>query len=134
MTNMIGQLLGDSLDPLLGQLQNLGFDEQQALVFLSHASEQTLSALQEEDERTDLSSIPEQDLLDLLFDKIDTDVLATKVGIESRLAAQGLPAILSTLINVFSNASALGSLGGRLGQPYNNISNKPKGSFGKLIN
>lgn len=132
MTNMIGQLLGDTLDPLLGQLQNLGFNEQQALSFLSHASEQTLCALQEEDERIDLSSIPEQDLLGLLLDKIDTDALAAKVGIDNRLAARGLPAILPTLINVFSNASALGSLGGLLGQPYSGISSKA--GLGKLIN
>ncbi len=132
MTNLIGQLLGDTLDPLLGQLQNLGFNDQQALLFLSHASEETLHALQEEDERTDISSIPEQDLLDLLLDKINTDALATKVGIENRMAAQGLPAILPTLIHVFSNASALGNLGGLWGQPYKGIANKLKVGLGKL--
>lgn len=132
MTNLIGQLLGDTLDPLLAQLQNLGFNDQQALLFLSHASEEALRALQEEDERTDISSIPEQDLLDLLLDKINTDALATKVGIENRMAARGLPAILPRLIHVFSNASALGNLGGLRWQPFNGIANKLKVGLGKL--
>ncbi len=133
MTNMIEQVLGNKLAPLLGQLENLGLNSEQARQLLGEASEQTVAGLHEAAAKTDLSTQPEQHLLSALIGKIDIKALADTAGISSDLAGKALQTIMPSLIKAFSSTSALGSLEGMLKQGQGGMADKLKSGLGKFL-
>lgn len=133
MMNMIEQLLGNQLAPLLGRLENLGLNPKQAKDFLSEGGQQTMAALQEEGARTDLATKPEQYLVSSLLGKIDTQALAAKIGISGDLADRALQNILPSLVHAFSNTSALGNLEGLLKKGQGGMADTLKSGLGKLF-
>lgn len=133
MMSMIQQLLGDKAGAMLEQLQQVGFEGKQAQEFLNVSGEKTVELLKEEAANTDISSLPQKNLVSSLMGKMDVDTLASKVGIDSGLAGKGLQAILPVLVSVFASKGALGDIGESMGQSQGGIMDKVKSSIGKLF-
>jgi len=129
---IIKNLINEHGSTLMSTLTESGFTADQAQKFLPEAAQGMSDAISGGGISESLSGGDAGDMASTIMDKIDIESIASKVGIDSSLASNGLTALIPKVLAMMNTEG--GGLSSLLGGEGGGVIGSVAGMAGKLFN
>jgi len=129
---ILKNLISEHGSGLMSTLTESGFTADQAQQFLPEAAQGMSDAVSSGGISELLSGGDEGDMASTIMSKIDIESIASKVGIDSSLASDGLTALIPKVLAMMNTEG--GGLSSLLGSKYGGGIGRVAGMVGKLFN